>query len=289
MSNETDRRHGADVILITKQLRMDWVDAMATDPNLEPATFKVLVAISTHFGNKSGLTYVSQKLLAKVTGLSLATVGRALMDGERRGYIIIRRRQIGERADGRKVYGGKGVANEYLPAVNAAQISATDRGRWLVERVQRHWEESQKRAEPKHITGEVLCEPKHIAGDVLKDQLSTSNTSPKHITGDVPTLNLPSEGNSSRARDVAERLGPPGLLLRKRLGEEVFESWFGKLGLIQSSEPSVVTLVAPTRFIRDRVIRDYLETALACWRANDPAIERIDVVLGPTPTTGERS
>lgn len=46
------------VILIHKQLRMDWVDAMALDRDLPDCAFRVACIIGTHFGNKSGLTYV---------------------------------------------------------------------------------------------------------------------------------------------------------------------------------------------------------------------------------------
>jgi biotin operon repressor len=132
---------------------------LVLDAALAPASLKVAGAIGTHFGNKFGMTYVSIKKIALVTGLSEATVKRAIIDLEERGYVIIQRREIGERIDGRKVYGGKGVANVYLPAVNQEQISATNRGQKLAEMVKKSWEDIQNEATPKQVTDDLLNDP----------------------------------------------------------------------------------------------------------------------------------
>jgi biotin operon repressor len=270
----------AEIILIPKHLRMDWMDVLGTDRNLAPASYKVAGAIGTHFDNKSGMTYVSQKTIAKVTGLSIATVGRAIIDLEQRGYIIIQRREIGERGDGRKVYGGKGVANVYLPAVDAVQISATDRGQRLVALVRKRWEESLNGDASKHITDDVLSEPKQIMGDVLNDRDSTSNTSVKQRTGDVPTLNLPTEGNSSRSRGPSSTnvLGPAGAALKLKLGSDVYGAWFDKL-TIEAETAEIVTLAAPTRFLASRVKQDFETHILTAWQATTPTVKRIDIIV----------
>jgi DNA-binding PadR family transcriptional regulator len=264
------------VILITKQLRMDWVDVMATDRALPPASLKVACAIGTHFDNKSGMTYVSQETLHKVTDLSVATVQRALQDLERRGYIIIERREIGEREDGRKVYGGKGVANVYLPALDTVKISATDRGLKLAQRVRQAWDETQNAGKAKHLTDEVLSGAKHITGDVLNNCHSTSNTSAKHITGDVPTLTSSSKKNSSRARGPScpDGLGPPGDLLRQRLGEGRYASWFTDVELVSIGDGSV-TLSAPTAYRASRIRQDFETSVLDAWRLIAPDITRV--------------
>jgi biotin operon repressor len=253
------------IILIPKQLRMDWMDVMGTDRDLQPASYKVAAVIGTHFDNKSGMTYVSQEKIAKVTGLSAATVKRAVMDLERRGYILIQRREIGERVDGRKVYGGKGVANVYLPAVDAVQLSATDRGQRLVDRVRINWEDSQN--------------AKQVRDDLLNDPDSRSNTSVKQVTGDLPTLSSPTEKISSRAGGPSSTdvLGPAGAVLRQKLGHDVFNSWFGKL-TIKSETPDLITLSAPTRFLASRVKQDFEIKMLEAWQAVSPTIKRIDVV-----------
>ncbi len=262
----------AEIILLPKQLRMDWMDVLSTDPELPPASHKVAGAIGTHFGNKSGLTYVSQKTLATVTGLSIATVTRAVLDLEARGYIQIERREIGLRADGKKVYGGKGVANVYLPAIDSIQISATDRGQRLVARVNESWN-------AKHITGDVLSASKHLTGDVLCDGHSTSNTSAKHITGDVPTLSSPSEKNSSRARrpSCPNGLGLAGESIQSEIGSSKFRSWFAQVEIVSSCD-GVVTLSAPTKFIRDTISQQFDDVLVRAWRSSDRSVKRVVVV-----------
>src|ERR1700738_1443132 len=104
---------GADIILIPKQLRMDWTDIMALDASLPPMAFRIACVIGTHFGNESGLTYISTETIAKICLVDLSTVKRAIKILEERGCLIVQRRDVGVRADGRTVYGGKGSANVY--------------------------------------------------------------------------------------------------------------------------------------------------------------------------------
>lgn len=146
---------------------------------------------------------------------------RAIKALEAAGYLIVRRRDVGERKDGRRVYGGRGTANEYLPAIDAGQISVTDRGQRLAARARSFWDDRSAK--------------KHITGDVLSDG--------KHLTGDVPTLNLPSEGNSSRARapSVADALGPLAAIIVQARGEAEFKAWFG-LAAIAAETPDCLTI-----------------------------------------------
>jgi biotin operon repressor len=265
------------VIMIPKQLRMDWMDVMGTDRGLQPASYKVAAVIGTHFDNKSGMTYVSQEKIAKVTGLGEATVKRAVMDLERRGYILIQRREIGKRVDGRKVYGGKGVANVYLPAVDAVQISATDRGQRLVDRVRRNWVESQN---AKQVTGDLLNVSKEVMGDHLNDRDSRSNTSIKQVTGDLPTLTSPTEKNSSRAGGPSspDGLGPFGAILAARIGADRFKHWFGtaRLGDVTAD---TMTLEMPNKFIRDRAAQDFEPDLLICCQIHHPTIRRVSLIV----------
>lgn len=116
----------ADVVLITKQLRMEWTDAMAVDPSLSPIAFRVGCVIGSHFNKHSGDTYVKQETIAALLGVSKRTVQDAIGNLERLGYLIVVRRQLGVRMDGRRVCGGKGVANTYLPAFQRTQLAATN-------------------------------------------------------------------------------------------------------------------------------------------------------------------
>ncbi|MBB4259970.1 helix-turn-helix domain-containing protein [Bradyrhizobium sp. CIR3A] len=260
---------------------MDWVDAMALDRDLPDCAFRVACIIGTHFGNKSGLTYVSQETIAGVGGLSLATVQRAVKALEAAGYLIVRRRDVGERKDGRRVYGGRGTANEYLPAIDAGQISVTDRGQRLAARARSFWDD---RSAKKHITGDVLSDGKQLTGDVLSAQQSTSLEPRKHLTGDVPTLNLPSEGNSSRARapSVADALGPLAAIIVQARGEAEFKAWFG-LAAIAAETPDCLTISLPSRFILSEVGKRYGDKLLRWLQLVDQGKRQVELVLRSAP------
>jgi Helix-turn-helix domain/DnaA N-terminal domain len=284
----------ADVILIPKQLRMDWVDVMALDPRLSDAAFRVACIIGTHFGNKSGLAYLGQETLASVSHLSIATVQRSIKSVETSGYLIVRRREFGERGDGRKVYGARGTANEYLPAIDANQISATDRGQRLTTRARAFWDEravqkhitgdvlpgrdNASTAEKKHLTGDVLSGGKHLTGDVLSHCESTSFEPRKDLTGDVPTLTSPSEKNST-ASITSDALGAVGPILRKMIGESEYRSWFvGKMAVVSYND-GLVVLRAPSDFVRVQVEQRYSRKLLLACQAVHPGTTEVRIVL----------
>jgi hypothetical protein len=175
-----------NLVLITKKVRMEWTDVMALDAELSATAFKVAGVIGTHFNNCSGDTYVTQQTIARVMGLNPRTVQNAIVELERRGYLIVRRRELGTRSDGRRVCGGRGVANTYVPAFERAQVAATNAGRKLAARCVHSWEQR------------------------------TQNAARKHATGCLPTL----IDNSLMS------LGAEGDLLLARLGCDVFYSWF---------------------------------------------------------------
>jgi chromosomal replication initiator protein len=66
--------------------------------------------------------------------------------------------------------------------------------------------------------------------------------------------------------------------LRAELGEDIFSSWFARMDL-EPSETGQVRLSVPTRFLKSWVLAHYVERVLACWQSEDPAIERIDIVV----------
>lgn len=272
----------SSVILITKQLRMDWMDVMALDKRLSATAFRVAGVIGTHFGNKSGMTYVSRQTLARVTGMSEATIKRAIMELSGLGYFKIERREIGVRKDGRKAFGakGKGGANVYLPAVDAEQISATNRGQRLIQRAEQSWDEIRNKSSAKRVTDDPLRSTKQVTDDPLSDGHSGSNDNPMWVTGDPPTLSSPTEKNSSRARGPSrpDGLGPAGALLRQRLGDEVYRSWFGRVE-IEAETAGCVTLVAPTKFSAIRIRQDYELKIIEAWQAINPSINRVLIVV----------
>jgi hypothetical protein len=166
-------------------------------------------------------------------------VQNAVVELEKRGYLIVRRRGLGTRSDGRRVCGGRGVANTYAPAFERTQVAATNTGQKLATR----------------------C--------VLSWQQSTQNVAPKDAAGCVPTL----IDNSLKSH----RLGSEGDLLVARLGHQVFSSWFRDVE-VKGVADDTLTLSAPTTFIRNWIKNHFTDDILACWRKAQPAIKRVEVV-----------
>jgi hypothetical protein len=227
------------LILITKKVRMEWIDLMALDPELSPKAFKVAGVIGTHFNNYSGDTYVSQERIARVVGLSRRTVQNAIVELEKLGYVIVGRRELGTRSDGRRVCGGRGAANTYTPAFKGTRIPATDAARKLAARCVLSWEQR------------------------------TQNAARKDAAGYVPTL----IDNSL----MGHRLGAEGHLLLARLGCDVFRAWFRNVEVAGIADDTL-TLSTPTTFHRDWIKNNFIDDVLACWQKAQPAIKRVEVV-----------
>ncbi|MCC7347600.1 MAG: chromosomal replication initiator protein DnaA, partial [Variibacter sp.] len=66
--------------------------------------------------------------------------------------------------------------------------------------------------------------------------------------------------------------------LRAELGEDIFSSWFARMDL-DAADGGLVRLSVPTRFLRSWVLSHYVERVLAGWQAEDPSVQRIDVVV----------
>src|SRR5438067_7021440 len=87
-------QQSGQVILLPKHLRLDWMDVLALDPELSPTAYKVAGVLGYHFNRHRGDTFIKQETIARVLGLSLRTVQNAIIELERRGYLIVRRRDL---------------------------------------------------------------------------------------------------------------------------------------------------------------------------------------------------
>jgi len=67
-------------------------------------------------------------------------------------------------------------------------------------------------------------------------------------------------------------------MLRARLGDDIFTSWFNALEH-QSFDGRVVKMSVPVKFLRNWIQSHYAEDLLACCRAEFPDAERVEVVL----------
>jgi hypothetical protein len=252
-----DKPTSADVILIPKQLRMEWTDVLALDSELSHVAFRVACVIGSHFNKHKGETYVSQETIARIMDVSERTVWTAIIELERRGYLLIQRREFGVRpSDGRRVCGGRGVANTYLPAFERSQVAATNTGRKLAIHCDLIWKERSQKTVRK------------VAADC------------------DPTLKLPTEANPTSA-PKDHTLGPAGDRLRARLGKDAFASWFGRV-IVDQVGNSAVTLIAPSKFIRDWITTHYIEAVLACWRLEHPMIKSVEVTVHNTANASSR-
>jgi hypothetical protein len=254
MRQAAPKAAGSVVVLIPKQLRAEWIDAMALDPSLSNNAFRVGCVIGSYFNKYRGEAYPRLDTIARVMDAAERTVWGGVKELEAAGYLIVKRRHLGTRTRIEKngaetevrLAGGKGVANTYQPAFQRSQISATTTGSKLAERCDLYWAQSSQKSVPK------------VAADC------------------DPTLNLPSEGNPTRARGPSSPngLGPAGEQIRSLVGEAIFASWFSKLDLV-SETAEVVTLSAPGRHHREQVINRYEAKILTAWRVIRPTITSI--------------
>ena len=66
--------------------------------------------------------------------------------------------------------------------------------------------------------------------------------------------------------------------LQAQLGQDVFDSWFGRLKLA-AFEGGVVTLTVPTPFLKNWIQSKYRESLLKLWQAEDSAALRVDIAV----------
>src|ERR1700691_92706 len=66
--------------------------------------------------------------------------------------------------------------------------------------------------------------------------------------------------------------------LRFELGEAAFTSWFGRMEF-ESVDKEVVRLSVPTRFLRKWIQAHYADRILALWKAEEPAIGRVELTV----------
>lgn len=89
-------------------------------------------------------------------------------------------------------------------------------------------------------------------------------------------------GGEVAAGPVDYNLGLPGVALRRRLGDDVFKSWLGKVGIAAIEEHELV-LQAPSRFIASHLRNNFEPQILEAWRVQHPQISQVSIVVGATP------
>jgi hypothetical protein len=92
---EPNGKRSAQIILIPKQLRAEWMDVMALDSSLSHVAFRAAGVIGSHFNRHTGETFLTLKTLACVMGVGERTAWSAVSELDRAGYLIVKRREFG--------------------------------------------------------------------------------------------------------------------------------------------------------------------------------------------------
>src|SRR4051794_24046350 len=85
------------VVLLPKQLRAEWVDAMALDTALSNNAFRAACVIGSYFNKFRGDAYPRIETIAEKMGVSDRTAWAAINELEALGYLIVKRRNLGTR------------------------------------------------------------------------------------------------------------------------------------------------------------------------------------------------
>ena len=76
--------------------------------------------------------------------------------------------------------------------------------------------------------------------------------------------------------------------LKDEVGETAYRSWLQSLRVERVDQGEAV-LVAPTSFLRNWVATHYANRLLALWRLENPAVERLSLIVDPQVTTAPRA
>lgn len=75
--------------------------------------------------------------------------------------------------------------------------------------------------------------------------------------------------------------------LRRELGDEIFVAWFEKTA--GSSASNIARLTVDTKFKKSWIEGHFLEKLFACWRAENPEILNIEIIVGADNDRFERT
>ncbi len=76
--------------------------------------------------------------------------------------------------------------------------------------------------------------------------------------------------------------------LKDEVGETAYRSWLQSLR-VESIDNGEAVLVAPTSFLRNWVATHYASRLLALWRLENPAVDRLSLIVDPQVTTAPRA
>jgi chromosomal replication initiator protein len=96
------------------------------------------------------------------------------------------------------------------------------------------------------------------------------------------------ETETAPAADVSKRGMKARAVLRARLGEDVYSSWFGSMEC-EAIENGVLRVSVPQKFLKNWIQTHYSEQLLTCLKAEFSEISSVDVTLRQPQSVAQRS
>lgn len=202
----------------------------------------------------TGFADVDQDHLVEKLGLSARTVKTAIKVLQETGYFEV-------------VRPGRRSSNRYRPIFEAPEV--------------------QNLHLPDDVTGAKFAPAeapevqKTTAGGAKNDRREVQNLHHSTSLSNSLEASLPLEGAASGDEGAGGRPSGfeeiAGRALRQKLGENLHEAWFSKLGFV-SEGLGTLTLIAPTKFIATYVKTHFEQDILACLGRSD--IDRLVIGVG---------
>lgn len=235
-------------------------DRIRRDARLSGSFRTVGAEICSLTNFRTGYSWVSEKALAEQLGLAHRTIKMAVAALKAAGYIRVEK---------------VGRNNRYFPIFDA------EKGQSLPLS-----ENEQGQSSP--LSDADRGKIRHEQG-----QNSSGNRGKK-----VPPISLEislgisacaetGTGGGVAAGPIDYDLGLAGVALRRRLGDDVFKSWLGKVGIVSVGADELV-LQAPSRFIASHIRNNFEAAILEAWRVQNPQISQLTVTFGATPISSAR-
>lgn len=232
---------------ITPLFRAVWHESVADDTELSDAAVRVAVKLGTYFSNHTAETYVAQPTLAKALNCSERKVWGALKELEQRGHLTVRQ-------------GGR-ATNYYRMPVEKIAISCEiylKKSRSILRDSRKKIPQDSARFNPEISQNRE----RNPAGSCEQTPYSSSK---KNST--AAPINFDDAWQRVRAR------------LAERLGQEPVDTWLGSTIKGCEIADGIVTLTAPTRFLRDEIEKRFSDSLLDVLRAEDANVTAVHVAL----------
>lgn len=237
--------------------KFKWIEQVSFDPRSTDLDARVAIAISSRIDPYYGTATVGQVWISE----KIDCTDRAVRDSTNRmaanGHLDIDRSESGGRHN--RSGNGRGKANIYRPIVAAANTAMPER----------------------HKAGSVI--PVLLAE---KRKIETVKPEPTNNKSGsvVPYLPLKIPDSSFDKRTI-ENEGEASWLsvkekLRGRLGAPIVTSWFDRLIFVEMRD-GVVTLLAPSQFVRSYVSAHWGDVLEVAWQSVTPTdtVNRVTIAV----------